>query len=150
MHDLTVALRGFQEALALQTHRLGCVHRDVSDSLHGIGKVLYHQGQFFEARQALQRALSIRTTLLDPDHSDVQRSHIALALILQAEGYVDQYALAIIHLYTLSTHHINTLYHTSHQHTLSTSPSNPTHFHLFSFPSSPDPSMRPLVFSNNV
>ena len=118
MHDLTVALRGFQEALALQTHGLGngihissdthtdthtntssstssdphplthpdtpydthlqpisdphplthpdnpltppltflwikhahthlhgvgCVHRDVGDSLHGIGKVLFHQ-----------------------------------------------------------------------------------------------------------
>ena len=26
-----------------QTHGLGCVHRDVSDSLHGIGRVLFHQ-----------------------------------------------------------------------------------------------------------
>ncbi len=53
------ALAYYRRSLPLQEKAFGATHPDLVLSLTGIGRVLRHQGQFNEARKALERALQI-------------------------------------------------------------------------------------------
>ena len=71
------------------------MHCQVANALYGIGRVLTGLGQYVEAQLAHQRALTIRSALLEIHHNDIAKSHIALADISLARGDLSGARLAL-------------------------------------------------------
>ena len=104
---LPSALQRYQEALALQTHAFGCMHCQVADALEGIGRVLVRQGQYVEATLAHQRALTIRSTLLEPHHTGV--SHHIVTLSHHIISMISRHIIAFFHVtspHSFTSHHL--------------------------------------------
>jgi Tfp pilus assembly protein PilF len=74
----------YERALAVHEARLGPDHPETAISLHGLGTVLYAQGDLDTARRLYERALHIRETRLGAEHPDTQRSRRDLAAVVSA------------------------------------------------------------------
>ena len=107
------------------------MHCQVANALYGIGRVLTGLGQYVEAQLAHQRALTIRSALLEIHHNDIAKSHIALADISLARGDLSGARLALERVLSRQLDNIHTTIHPPSHHThlnmTSGTGSNPSH-----------------------
>ncbi len=80
------AERHQQVALDIRQKLYGAEHRDVAQSMYGLGRALDAQSDHDRAEPLLRGAVDLRRRLLGPEHADVADSLNALALMLYKTG----------------------------------------------------------------
>ncbi|MCC7291432.1 MAG: tetratricopeptide repeat protein [Phycisphaerales bacterium] len=88
--DATGAREGFEESLNLRRKLFGARHKDVAESLNGLGFADYALGRPADALAHIRDAYEMRCELLPPDHPDRQESLNNLAILLEGNGEVDE------------------------------------------------------------
>jgi CHAT domain-containing protein/Tfp pilus assembly protein PilF len=83
----------FERVLETRERILGQDHREIADTLNGLGVLYYYKGDYERAEPLCQRALTIREKVLGPDHPDVAASLNNLALLCIDRG---DYAEAVL------------------------------------------------------
>ena len=86
----SLALRGFDDALAMRRATLGHMHADVAASMHSLGVCYFEQGEYQEAKQILERALKMRKTVLSADHFHIVDTQFYVARVYQVQGKLEQ------------------------------------------------------------
>jgi len=75
-----------RDALTLRRKLYGNAHREVADSLAGLGLPLVRQGKLAEAETVQREALAIRRSLFGDDNLDTAQSLNDLALVVSNQG----------------------------------------------------------------
>ncbi len=88
--DAPGAREGFERSLNLRRKLFGARHKDVAESLNGLGFADYALGRSADALAHIREAYDLRRELLPPDHPDRQESLNNLAILLEGNGQVDE------------------------------------------------------------
>lgn len=76
--------------LAIREQQLGAEHPDTATSLHGLALLRQMQGNYFQARGLIERALKIRAKALGCEHPQTRQARAYLDEHLSVIEKVDQ------------------------------------------------------------
>jgi tetratricopeptide (TPR) repeat protein len=80
------ALPSIERSLEIRESVLGPEHRDVAETLNGLGALHWRRGEYAKAEPLFERALAIRERALGLEHPDVAQSLTNLATIYRHKG----------------------------------------------------------------